>query len=92
MENFNADWTSPPGGIVEELRLERRISLHDFAGETGLTVSEVQELEAGGFPIDSLLAERLEYVFGTEMPKSFWMTLEINYRNDLESGRKVNFG
>lgn len=69
--------------------MERRISLHDLAGETGLTVSEVQELEAGELPIDSLLAERLEYVFGR--PEHYWMKLELNYRNDLTNGRKVHF-
>lgn len=88
-DTFNPDWTAPPGWIVEELRLERRISLHDLAGETGLTVSEVQELESGELPIDSLLAERLEYVFG--IPEHYWMKLELNYRNDLANGRKVHF-
>ncbi len=85
--SFNPDWASPPGSIVGELRLERRISLHDFAGETGLTVPEVLELEEGTLRIDPHLAERLEYVFG-QPPEKFWLTLQLNYDNDLKRGRK----
>lgn len=85
--DFNPDWTSPPGWCVGELREERRVSLHDLAGMLGLTVSEVLELEEGKFPIDPLLAERLEYVFG--MPEATWMRMERNYRKDLERGLKI---
>lgn len=84
---WNADWASPPGHLIEELRQERNISLHDFAGETGLTMSEVLDLERGEFAIDGLLAERLEYVFGA--PEAFWLRLESQYRDDLAKGRKV---
>ena len=85
--SFNPDWTSPPGWIVNELRQERRISLHDFAGETGLTAGEVEDFEKGNLPLDALLAERLEYVFG--VPELFWIRLESNYRSDLAKGRKI---
>ena len=85
--NDNRDWTVPPGHLIEELRQERRISLHDFAGETGLTVPEVLELDSGALKIDPLLAERLEYVFG--IPENFWLTLQNNYEEDLKKGRKV---
>jgi plasmid maintenance system antidote protein VapI len=84
---FDPDWACPPGWILQELREERRISLHDFAGETGLTVAEVKELDEGHFPIDPLLAERLEYVTG--IPEHFWLTAESNFRKDLEMGKKV---
>lgn len=85
--DFDPDWTAPPGFIVEELRTERRISLHDLAGYLGLTVSEVLELEQGKLEIDPLLAERLEYVFG--MPEETWLRMEQNYRDDLAKGLKV---
>jgi len=81
----NPDWTAPPGYLVEECRRERNISLHDFAGETGLTVPEVLELERGERGIDLLLAERLEYVFG--VPESFWLTLQKNFEVDIKKGR-----
>lgn len=83
----NADWTAPPGYLIEELRQERRISVHDLAGYLGLTVPELYDLEAGSYPLDGLLAERLEFVFGS--PESFWVKLEGNYRSDLAKGRKV---
>lgn len=86
--DFNPDWTAPPGWTVEELRKERRISLHDLAGMLGLTVPEVLEFEQGKLPLDPLLAERLEYVFGT--PEAFWLRLEKNYREDLAKGLKVS--
>lgn len=88
MENyFDADWTCPPGWTIQELRQERLISLHDFAGEVGLSVPEVKDLDEGHFPIDALLAERLEYVFG--IPEHFWLNMERNYRKDLAQGKKV---
>lgn len=86
---WNADWAFPPGSLVEELRLERRISLHDLAGMLGLTVPEVLELERGEYPIDALLAERLEYVFG--MAEATWLRMELNYRGDLAKGKKVSY-
>lgn len=78
---WDADWASPPGSMIQELREERNISLHDFAGETGLTVPEVLALDEGKLAIDALLAERLEYVFG--IPEAFWLRSEIQYRKDL---------
>jgi HTH-type transcriptional regulator/antitoxin HigA len=87
-QSFSPDWTSPPGWIVEELRGERRISLHDLAGMIGLTVPEVLELEGGSFQLDPLLAERLEYVFG--ISEATWLSLEENYRKDLTKGLKVS--
>lgn len=91
MSNFewNADWAFPPGQLAEELRIERHVSLHDLAGMLGLTVPEVLEFERGEYPIDDLLAERLEYVFG--MPEATWMRMELNYREDLAKGKKVSY-
>jgi plasmid maintenance system antidote protein VapI len=48
----------------------------------GLTVPEVLDLEEGSLPIDGLLAERLEYVFGVS--EAIWMGMEVNYQKDLE--------
>lgn len=88
-DEWNADWTFPPGQLAEELRTERRISLHDLAGMLGLTVPEVLAFEKGEYPVDQLLAERLEYVFG--MAEATWLRMEINYREDLAKGKKVSY-
>lgn len=80
MTNFQPDWAIHPGEMVREYRKEIRISPHDLAGETGLTVGELYDLESGKTDIDDFLAEKLSEVFGTS--KQFWFNLQANYNED----------
>ena len=66
--------------MLREYREEIRISPHDLAGETGLTVGELYDLESGKTDIDDFLAEKLSEVFGTS--KQFWFNLQANYNED----------
>lgn len=78
MENF--DWCMHPGEFLKEIRQEKRISPHDLAGETGLTVGELYDLEEGRTNIDPFIAEQFARVFGTT--KEFWLSLQSNYNED----------
>jgi len=78
--NWDSDWALHPGSVLEEMRQEKNISPHDLAGETGLTVGELYEIEAGEADIDELLAERLGDIFGTG--KQLWLNLQSLYEED----------
>ena len=78
--NWEADWCQHPGELISEYRQNLRYSLHDLAGELGLTVGELLEIEAGLEGIDELLSELLSRSFGTT--KEFWMKLQSNYEED----------
>lgn len=80
MDDFNCDWCLHPGELLTEYREGIRISRHDLAGETGLTVGELCDIEEGRSGIDSFIAERFADVFGTT--PQFWLNLQSNYEED----------
>lgn len=82
MADFEPDWCVHPGELVREYREHIRISPHDLAGETGLTVGELYDLEECRSDIDPLLASQLAQVFGTT--QQFWINLQENYDKDFK--------
>jgi plasmid maintenance system antidote protein VapI len=81
-ETWNSDWAEPPGSLILECREQCGISPQDFAGETGLTLQEVEALDEGTMAIDYLLAECLAKLFRNDI--SFWLRLQSNYEADVK--------
>lgn len=83
MPAFNSDWASPPGDLIEEyMEVKNITNLSKFAGDLGISMSDLARLFSGEMPISEQLAEKLSELFGTT--KGFWLSLDSNYRSDLE--------
>lgn len=72
------DHVSPPGGSLDDILEERRISQAELAERTGLTTKTVNEIIKGKAPISPDTALLLERVLGT--PAHFWNNRERRYR------------
>lgn len=71
----------PPGFTIKEQISLLGINEQELSIRLNLTHNEVIQLLEGDFPINQELANKLEKI--TNIPESFWLNLESNYRNKL---------
>jgi addiction module HigA family antidote len=81
LAGFNADWASPLGDLIEEMREEFGWTRAELAQRLDFSAKHVNELLKGRAPITADSAERLERVLGHDA--GFWLRLEANYQQDL---------
>lgn len=79
---FLPNWVSPPGETIQEIMLEKKITIHDFSEKAGVGVKFVSSLLSGDVTITSALAERLSDILGAD--SQFWLNREAQYREDIE--------
>ncbi len=77
---------APPGKLIREELLERKITQTDFANRLGMRQSHLNEVLQGKRRVSAQMALNLEKEFGASA--EFWMNLQTRY--DLEMERQKN--
>lgn len=77
---------APPGKLIREELLERKITQTDFASRLGMRQSHLNEVLQGKRRVSAQMALNLEKEFGASA--EFWMNLQTRY--DLEMERQKN--
>lgn len=78
----------PPGCTIEELLLDRNISVEEFAERMNLDTRSATDLLNGDIVLTEEIANRLESIF--ELPARFWIGLENLYRETIILVEKEN--
>lgn len=81
ISNFLPNWAEPPGGTLEDVLRERRMTVPEFAHSIGRPTDMLEQLIAGSSAVDEELALKFESKLG--IPATFWLALERQYRSDL---------
>ena len=81
--HFQPDWLHeiPPGESIAERMSDLSLSQSDFAIRMGYSKKHIHKLLKGKVSLSEEVALRLEKVL--DIPASFWMNLETNYRQAL---------
>jgi HTH-type transcriptional regulator / antitoxin HigA len=79
--DFQPDWTSPPGDTLADILDERGLSRGEFARLIGWKPEHVEDLLQGRIRITTEVAQQLVAVVGAST--AFWAARETQYRNDL---------
>ena len=77
----------PPGETLLELLEERSLPLSELAQLSGISETALVQIARGTLRISVELAHGLE--LGTQVPASFWLNLEHNYREYLQSAERI---
>lgn len=77
-QEFDPQWTSPPGETLVDILSERRIRIDEFAQLLGQTLPEAQLLLDGVAPLDSTTAKKLSGIVGGS--PEFWCNRESQFR------------
>ena len=83
---YHPDFVSPPGETLEEILESRGMSQAEFAERTGRpkkTINEIIRGKSGITPDTALQFERV-----LDIPASFWIAREQNYREALAQNAK----
>lgn len=80
---YEPDFVTPPGEILEEKLQEIGMSQAELAGRIGRTRKTVNEIIKGKAPLLPETAVQLERVLG--IPARFWSNAEANFRQSLAS-------
>jgi len=80
-DEFIPNWTSAPGETIQDILVERSITVEQFGKILDLDEAVAKELLVGNLEITETLAEKLAQSLGST--KAFWMKRESNYREDL---------
>lgn len=84
MEHSNADkLLIHPGETISDLLEERKMTQNDLAFLTNVSQSYTNNVFVGKERISEQFAIMLEQVF--DIPKSFWLNLQKNYDDELNS-------
>ena len=86
--SFRPDWASAPGETIADILAERKISIPDFAQQLGQTTDSVNELLEGRATITLATARSLRRVIGASV--EFWMSRDLQYRDDVAKLDEVN--
>jgi plasmid maintenance system antidote protein VapI len=81
------DIVYPPGETLLELLEERNLPLSELARLSGIDETVLVKIARGSLPVTMELAQRLEQ--GTQVPATFWLNLEHNYREHLKRARRI---
>jgi len=86
-DSFRPDWTSPPSDTILDILAEKEISVAELAAELGYTEDTVQDLLQGRSTITLRTARSLRRFLGGSV--QFWMTRDLQYRDDIASLTKT---
>ena len=78
---FEPEIAIPPASTVREMMEVKGIDAAELARQLGWSPSQLDDLFHAQEVITAATAEQLERVF--DLPRSFWLNLERNYRWDL---------
>ncbi len=78
---ISPDLMIPPGETVADILEERAITRGDLAAKMGVSLSSVDNLILGKEDISEPLASGLEQALN--IPRSFWLNLQANYKKEL---------
>ena len=84
---FNSNWTTPPGSSILDIIEERDLNEKKIAEYLSLNSKEFKSLINGILLIDNKLAKLLADCFGPNI--NFWIRREKQYREDIKKGLKV---
>ena len=73
---------SPPGDTIRETMEHKGISIEKLSDGLQISLNETKALLSGEIAIDLFLAKSLAATL--EIPTSFWMNREENYRKEVE--------
>lgn len=77
-DDFNPDWTSPPGDTIRDLLREQGKDARWLARRIGRPEVLIHRLLVGSEPINADLAADLAIVLGST--QQFWLTRDQQYR------------
>ncbi|MGL5753484.1 MAG: HigA family addiction module antitoxin [Paraclostridium sp.] len=80
-DKYFANIAIPPGETLEETLECLNMSQKEFASRVGMAIKTINEIIKGKAPITADTALKFETVL--DIPASFWMNLESNYREAL---------
>jgi HTH-type transcriptional regulator/antitoxin HigA len=80
-DEFMPRWASPPGGTVQDVLHERRMSTADLARIADISPRTVDDLIDGRLEITRDVAQALANHVGSTV--EFWLAREAQYREDL---------
>jgi addiction module HigA family antidote len=86
---YHPDFVSPPGDTLEEILESRGMSQAEFAERTGRPKKTINEIIRGKSAITPDTALQFERVL--DIPASFWIAREQNYREALARTRQASF-
>ncbi len=81
IQDFQPDWTTPPGSTIYDLMLERGWNQTELAERLGYSTKHLSQLINGKITLTDNVALRLERVLGSS--SEFWLNREANYRDRL---------
>lgn len=87
-KTFNPDWIVPPGSTIADLLEEHGWTQTEFASRMDYTKKHVNLLIKGKCSITEDAAIKLERVLGSKV--SFWLNLEVRYRESLARKEDLN--
>ena len=80
-ERFRSDWLSPPGETIADILLEKMLGPEDLAAALGQPTQAAHDLLHGRTTITLAVARSLVPLLGGSI--EFWMTRDLQYRDDL---------
>lgn len=80
-DKYFANIAIPPGETLLETLECMNMTKKDFAARVGMSVKTINEIIKGKEPITDDTALKFEAVL--DIPASFWINLEFNYRESL---------
>ena len=87
-ERFRPDWVSPPGETISDILFEKALRPEDLAAALGQTTQAAHALLRGEVTITLGLARSLVAFLGGSI--EFWMTRDLQYRDDLIERQKTS--
>ncbi len=79
--SFEPDWSSPPGHTIQDVLIEKNISIAEFRQLAKLSTKSAKGLLGGVKPLTNEIAQKLEQVIGGST--TFWINREAQYRDDI---------
>lgn len=76
---YKADVKYSPGDTLRQLINELNINKFELSDKLNISIVALENLLKGNYPISSDLALRLE--LATNLPNSFWLNLERQWRS-----------
>lgn len=87
VNEFNPDWTVPPGDIIKDWLEEQKRNAYWLANAMNISMFDCESLLNGTLEITFEIAVKLFETTGR--PVDFWLNLERLYRSDLVEGKTV---
>lgn len=86
---FLPQWASPPGETIADILAARGWTQAVLASRLGEPVHMVEALISGAIPITIGMARRLQEQVGASV--AFWMARDVQYRQDVERIRRIEY-